>query len=90
VSAYRGSDGALVGTLLLRADPSDPEIFETVNTPCVRGDRVYVATQRTNDPASTARLVAIDVHDGAPSPSARRRRRSDLDPRGLDLELSRG
>jgi hypothetical protein len=68
VSAYRGSDGALVGTLVLKADPADTEIFETVNTPCVLGDRVYVSTQRTNDPASTARLVAIDVVERAPTP----------------------
>jgi hypothetical protein len=68
VSAYRGSDGALVGSLLLRTDPSDPEILETVNTPCVRGDRVYIATQRTNDPANTARLVALDVRAGTSSP----------------------
>jgi hypothetical protein len=69
VSAYRGSDGSLVGALVIKADPSDPEIFETVNTPCVRGERVYVSTQRTNDDAAhTARLVAIDVRAGAPSP----------------------
>ena len=68
VSAYRGSDGAPIGSLLLKTDPSDPEILETVNTPCVRGDRVYITTQRTNDPANTARLVAVDVRAGTPSP----------------------
>lgn len=68
ISAYRGSDGALIGSLVVRSDPADPEFFETVNTPSVRGDRIYVVTQRTHDPAKTGWLVAIDIAERAASP----------------------
>lgn len=67
VSAYRSSDGALIGSLSLQDSPGS-EYYDTQNTPCVSGNRVYVSTEKRNDAAHTGRLFAIDVDPAASPP----------------------
>jgi hypothetical protein len=70
VSAYDVGTGAPLGTLWLNDTctangQSTPGYFDTVNTPAVSGNRMYVSTQfhRTTDgpPVFCGRLYAIDV-----------------------------
>lgn len=68
ISVFHSSDGHPIGALWLRTDPSDPEYFETINTPSVDGDRIYVSTQRTNDPQHTAWLAAVDISETSATP----------------------
>lgn len=64
VSAYSTSTGAILGRLYL-ADESGENFYDTVNSPCTIGNRVYISTALRNDPANTARLYALDVTNGA-------------------------
>jgi hypothetical protein len=60
VSAYDSSDGRLVGSLII-TNPATGQALDTINTPCVSGNRVYIAMRIVNDPSNTAALVALDV-----------------------------
>lgn len=61
VSAFDSTTGDLLGSLHVRQSPGDPEYFDTLNTPCVAGNRVYISMMRRNDPDNTAWLAAVDV-----------------------------
>jgi hypothetical protein len=61
VSAYRNTDGALIGQLWIKESPEDTNFFDTTNTPAIRGERVYISTARINDPNHTAWFVAVDI-----------------------------
>lgn len=63
VSAFDSSTGALIGSLYIRDNPDDPNYFDTVNTPCSVGNRIYISTAKQNDPQNTGWLVAIDVDE---------------------------
>jgi outer membrane protein assembly factor BamB len=69
VYAVDSANGGLLGTLFVRKAPDDPGFFETINTPAVRGNRVYVSMHHQvaghPDPDVLAWLVAIDVSRGA-------------------------
>lgn len=60
VSIFDSTDGRLIGSLFVRPEDNPSEFFETINTPCVVNNRLYVAMALRNDPNGTARLVAID------------------------------
>ncbi len=62
IYAFDSRDGSLVGLL------EDPALssFDTANTPCVRGNRVYVSLK--DEDAGVARLQAVDVDPAAPEP----------------------
>ena len=66
VAVYDNVTGHRLGSLYLKDSPGDTEFYETVNTPCVRGNRVYVSTERTNDPAHAGRLWALDIDPANP------------------------
>lgn len=67
VSAYDSATGHLIGSLYIRESPSDPGYFDTLNTPCVSGNRVYISTARVGDPANRAWLVALDIDVNNPA-----------------------
>lgn len=60
ISAYRSTDGSLIGELWIRVGST---YFHTINTPCVRKNRVYISVQAINDTSDkpAALLVAIDI-----------------------------
>jgi len=60
VSAYSMSTGAILGRLYL-ASPNGQNFFDTENTPCVVGNRVYISTALRNNPSNIGRLYALDV-----------------------------
>ncbi len=62
VYAFDSRDGSLVGML------EDPALtsFDTRNTPCVRGNRVYVSME--DEDADVARLQAVDVDPWGATP----------------------
>jgi len=60
VSAYSISTGAILGRLYL-GDPGGRNYYDTVNTPCTIGNRVYISTALRNDPSNAGRLYAVDV-----------------------------
>ena len=66
IYAFDTRDGALLGQCLLKESPNDPDYYHTFNTPCVRGNRVYLSTERTDDPDFTGRLWAVDVDPSRP------------------------
>ena len=61
VSAFDSLTGEPIGSLTLRDTPEDPDYYHTINTPCVVGNRVYISTEKLDDPDFTARLWAVDV-----------------------------
>jgi outer membrane protein assembly factor BamB len=65
IYAVDSEDGRLLDILYVRMNEQDSGFFETINTPAVNGNRVYVSMHyRTDsglDPKQTGRLVAIDV-----------------------------
>ena len=69
VYAWHMASGELAGLLYVRASPDDPGFFETVNTPAVRGNRLYVVGHHqvggVRDADSLSWMVAIDVVPGA-------------------------
>jgi len=71
IYALDSSDGTMLGHLYVRKDQNDPGFFETLNTPAVRGNRLYVSTQHQvdgiPDSDNLAWLVAIDVDPAAPT-----------------------
>ena len=67
ISAFDSTTGRLLGSLLVRQSPSSTNFFQTTNTPCVNGNRVYVAMQQEQDPLHTGWLVAIDVDPTNPT-----------------------
>ena len=69
VSAYDSVTGKLLGSMTIKAHLIDPRIFETVNTPASRGDRIYISTQLEGVRKYTrGMLVAVDVD---PTPGAK-------------------
>ena len=62
VYAFDSRDGALVGLL----EDETLTSYDTANTPCVRGNRVYVSLK--DEDAGVARLQAIDVDPTAAEP----------------------
>ena len=77
IYAFDGSDGTLLGTLFIKINESDPGFFETVNTPAVRGNRIYVSTHHQingiTDSDNLAWLAAVDVDPDAINESDRLR-----------------
>jgi len=65
VSAYSNVSGALIGAQYFRPEQGSSSYYETVNTPCVNGNRVYISTQLSSDPESGA-LLAVDVNASDP------------------------
>jgi len=77
IYAYNSSDGSLIGWKFLGEDEKihpiyrllnidDPGFFSTINTPCVKGNRVYVSTQYKGPRGKPtlrhhARLYAVDI-----------------------------
>lgn len=61
LSAYNSTDGSPVGTLYIRENPDDTEFFDTANTPCTAGNRIYISAMKRNDPSNTGWLAALDV-----------------------------
>jgi hypothetical protein len=72
VSAFDSRDGQLVGSLRLPADSDGGQFFDTVNTPCVRGNRIYISAQLTDgreeSPAHVGELIAVDVDPSGSEP----------------------
>ena len=73
VVAFDNITGRLLGLLYLTDDSGDRAFYETVNTPCVKGDRVYISTEKRNDPDHTGRLWAVDVDPADPEGTIRAR-----------------
>jgi hypothetical protein len=61
VSAYDSINGAQLGILYLYQGGPGSSFFDTVNTPCVVGNRAYVVAQLTSTTPVTGRLYAVDV-----------------------------
>lgn len=57
ISAYDSSTGALLGQLELTKGTG---FYETINTPAVSGNRIYISTQFNEDP-TYGRLYALDI-----------------------------
>jgi outer membrane protein assembly factor BamB len=78
VYAYNISDGSLIGWKFLGEDEKihpiykilnidDPGFFSTINTPCVKGNRIYILTEYKGPRGKPtllhhARLYAVDVN----------------------------
>ncbi|MFH1245721.1 MAG: PQQ-binding-like beta-propeller repeat protein [Candidatus Omnitrophota bacterium] len=60
VYVYDSRNGTLCASKYLWPDSSTQAYYETINTPCGRGDRIYISTQNSNS-NSLGRLAAIDV-----------------------------
>jgi len=76
VYAYDSKDGTLLAYKYLKMDQNDPEeegFFETLNTPSVKGERVYISTHYNNYTLipDTGRLYAIDVDPYNPNEDMR-------------------
>lgn len=76
VAAFDARTGALLETLSLHEIwEGVPGTFDTRNTPCVKGDRIFLSTEFVPDSADDlgdpadrpARLIAVDVDAGAPA-----------------------
>jgi hypothetical protein len=61
VSIYDSRTGALLGSRYLYQEGGTGNFFETLNTPCAIGNRVYVSTQLNEASSKIGRLYAIDV-----------------------------
>jgi len=64
IYAYDIQDGSLLAIRYLNEDVENGGYYETINTPCVKGNRVYVSTQYSedNNPSNRrARLYALDI-----------------------------
>ena len=66
LAAFDTMTGMLLGKLYLIDTLGSTDFYETENTPCVLGNRIYVSTKKRNDPDYTARLWAVDVDSGNP------------------------
>lgn len=75
ISAYDDVTGERLAELIVKLSDNDPGSFETVNTPSVDGDRVYVTMRYqidgTTDPNNLNRLIAMDVDRYNPNPDER-------------------
>lgn len=60
VSIHSIADGRQRGTLLVTSEDGTL-VYETVNTPAVKGNRAYVLMSARGDPSNHGLLVAIDV-----------------------------
>lgn len=60
VSVYNNASGALLGSAYFRPSAGSSSYYETSNTPCVIGNRIYISTQLSSD-AGTGALLAVDV-----------------------------
>ncbi len=67
VSIYSLATGALLGYQYLQ-DPGATNYYQTFNTPCTVGNRIYVSSSLTNDPTNTGRLYALDINPANPNP----------------------
>jgi len=67
ISVYSVKDGSY-GGLLYPQDPGAPDFYDTVNTPCVVNNRIYVSMALRNDPLNTGRLYAFDISHSSKSP----------------------
>ena len=61
VSAFGSADGHLIGSLWLQGETTGANYFDTVNTPCVHGNRLYISAQLAHDHRNTGALIAVDV-----------------------------
>lgn len=61
LSVYDPEAGVFIGSLYLWDDGPGTGFYETVNTPCATGNRVYVSTQLAGDVQRKGRLYAVDV-----------------------------
>ena len=64
VSVYDNVTGKMIGELWIKKDKQDAGYFQTLNTPSVNGDRVYVSMEyidKNRKVGSGGRLVAIDI-----------------------------
>ncbi len=72
VYAFDSVDGTLLGSMYVRETAGDPGYFETINTPAVKGNRVYVSMHHQvggiADSDRLAWLVAIDIDRSQPQP----------------------
>lgn len=66
LSAYETVSGTLLGELYLKESVEDTVYYDTLNTPCVAGNRVYVSTEKNDCDDHTARLWAVDIDPGNP------------------------
>ena len=66
VSAFDSRTGNLVGAAYLQYGLY-PAHFDTVNTPCVRGNRIYISGRIENDPDNHGALFAVDVDPTNPT-----------------------
>jgi hypothetical protein len=60
ISVYSLQTGVLIGYLYPQ-DPGNPNYYDTFNTPCTVGNRIYVSMALRNDPNNTGRLYAFDI-----------------------------
>lgn len=67
VSVYDTETGALLARRYLPEPDTTNSFYETINTPCAIGDRIYVSGQLRNDSLRTGRLLAIDINPGDPT-----------------------
>ena len=66
LAAFDTGTGKLIGKRYLVDTVGAEEFYDTENTPGVSGNRIYVSTEKRNDPDHTARLWAVDVVPGSP------------------------
>ena len=66
LAAFHSGTGKLLGKRYLIETLGSTDFYDTQNTPCVLGNRIYVSTEKRNDPDHTARLWAVDVNPENP------------------------
>ena len=66
ISAFDGVDGHLIGSLTIPG-PLANNYFDTINTPCVNGNRIYVSMQLENGALNVGALVAMDINAANPT-----------------------
>ncbi|MFN7997159.1 MAG: PQQ-binding-like beta-propeller repeat protein [Bryobacteraceae bacterium] len=67
ISVYSVKDGIYEGLLYPR-DSGATDFYDTVNTPCVVENRIYISMALRNDPQNTGRLYAFDISHSSNSP----------------------
>jgi len=71
IAAFDNVTGLVLGWIYLIDSPGDTEFYDTWNTPCVRGNRIYVSTEKRDDPSHTGRLWAVDIDPTDPDGTLR-------------------
>lgn len=60
ISAYTAGTGDFIGSTVINGDADPTQVYDTVNTPCVVGNRIYVSAQLRD--GDVGRLVALDFN----------------------------